>query len=195
MTLRPSERRVAFVRRVGEAGNDGHLGDAIMRGDTQALARLVEHYWAPLISSVRQIVSADAANDAVQQAFVRLWQHRSDIRDSSAVGSYVYQTARNIALKEKKSVERRARLNRIRLDVRSAPTTPLRHVEQQEIKDAIDRALSALPERRREAFVLAHLHGLPHRTIAEMLGLAPQTVANHISAALTDLRKALEPHC
>jgi DNA-directed RNA polymerase specialized sigma24 family protein len=36
------------------------------------------------------------------------------------------------------------------------------------------------------------VHGLSHREIAETMGISPQTVANQMSAALADLRRALD---
>jgi len=37
-------------------------------------------------------------------------------------------------------------------------------------------------------------HQLTYREVGEALGIAPQTVANQISRAVTDLRTALAPH-
>ncbi|NIM52174.1 MAG: hypothetical protein GTN78_18750 [Gemmatimonadales bacterium] len=50
------------------------------------------------------------------------------------------------------------------------------------------------PQRRRDAFILVHHYGLSYRETAEVLDLSPQTVANHLTMALADLRKLLAPH-
>lgn len=54
-------------------------------------------------------------------------------------------------------------------------------------KDAIDR----LPDRSREAFVLARRHELSHAEIAEVMGISISTVEKHIGRAMRELRKTL----
>ncbi len=60
--------------------------------------------------------------------------------------------------------------------------------------DALQRALNALPERRREAFMLVHIQNLTVRQAAEVMGNAPQTLANQVSAALAELRRVMKPY-
>src|SRR5207248_3117387 len=69
--------------------------------------------------------------------------------------------------------------------------SPAVMLEADEFAGAAGRAVAALPERRREVFVLAHLHGLSYREVAEALGITTRTVANHMSLALHQLRFAL----
>jgi RNA polymerase sigma-70 factor, ECF subfamily len=66
-------------------------------------------------------------------------------------------------------------------------------VEENELLRYFERAVSHLPPRRQEIFVLARAHGLSHQEIAEVMKISPQTVANQMSAALADLRQALGP--
>ncbi|MGW8268801.1 MAG: sigma factor-like helix-turn-helix DNA-binding protein, partial [Longimicrobiales bacterium] len=46
---------------------------------------------------------------------------------------------------------------------------------------------------RREVFRLARSEGLSYREITEVMGVSPQTVANQMSRALTELHEALDP--
>ena len=64
-------------------------------------------------------------------------------------------------------------------------------VEQAEERAAVERAIAALPPRRREIFILVRVHGLSYGEVAEILQISPQTVANQMSAALTTLRRLL----
>src|SRR5437016_4267795 len=57
---------------------------------------------------------------------------------------------------------------------------------------ALDRAIAGLPGRRREAFTLVHVQQLSYREAAEVMGIAPQTVANQVAAALAQLRCQLK---
>ena len=69
--------------------------------------------------------------------------------------------------------------------------SPAAELEATEFGTAADRAIASLPERRRDVFILAHLHGLSYREVAESLGITPRTVANHMSLALAQLRDSL----
>ena len=50
-----------------------------------------------------------------------------------------------------------------------------------------------MPRRRREVFRLARERGFSYSEIAEITQLSRQTVANHMSLALSDLRVVLRP--
>jgi RNA polymerase sigma-70 factor (ECF subfamily) len=58
-------------------------------------------------------------------------------------------------------------------------------------QEAFLEAVSSLPPRRREAFSLVALRGLSHKEASEVLDISEQTVANHVSAALREVRDAL----
>ncbi len=55
-------------------------------------------------------------------------------------------------------------------------------------------AVNSLPARRREVLVLVRMFGLSRKDVAEVMDLAPQTVANHLKLAMDDLRGILAPY-
>ena len=69
---------------------------------------------------------------------------------------------------------------------------PARAVEQQELRVALDTALQRLPEEQRSVFLLSKVEGLKQREIAEILGIAPGTVASRTYNAVRALRAELE---
>jgi RNA polymerase sigma-70 factor (ECF subfamily) len=72
--------------------------------------------------------------------------------------------------------------------------SPVRDVEEDELAAALAAAVERLPARRREVFVLSRYHALTNAQIAEVLSIAPQTVANQLVSALRELRVMLEPY-
>src|SRR5207249_10676580 len=74
-----------------------------------------------------------------------------------------------------------------------APATPADELEAADLQEAFEAALDRLPARRREVYRLVRFEGLHYWEAAEVLGLSPQTTANHLTAALQDLRRALAP--
>jgi RNA polymerase sigma-70 factor (ECF subfamily) len=134
----------------------------------------------------------DAAEDIAQQVFIQLWQRRSEWHFTGSVQSYLYRVARNLALNEQRHQTTRERWSeRVRRRGQRRPVRPDQVVEGRELQEAVDSAIAALPDRRREVFILARFQGLSYREVAEVMGISTQTVANQLSAALADLRHAL----
>ena len=173
---------------------DFDLLPRIRSGDADALATVLECYWKPVVRYVATFLGGmDSAEDAAQEAFVRLWERRQKLKASGSVRGLLFRMARNAALDE---LRRRSARERADASAETVPTTPspADDVQDAELGAIIDRAVAALPERRREVFVLVRRQGLPYREAAAVLDLSPQTVANHLSLALSDLRTALAPH-
>jgi RNA polymerase sigma-70 factor (ECF subfamily) len=78
-------------------------------------------------------------------------------------------------------------------DTLASVDTPDRDVELSELNQAVAKAVRELPPRCREVFKLARESGFSYAEIAEIMGLSRQTVANHLSLALSDLRVMLRP--
>ena len=67
-------------------------------GDAAALDLLLEQYWAPLVTySGRLLNSHDMAEDVVQEAFIRLWEHRERWSLEGSVRALLYKITRNVA--------------------------------------------------------------------------------------------------
>jgi len=165
----------------------------IRSGDQAALATLLDRYWKPVVRYVAGFVGGvDAAEDAAQEAFVRLWERRGSLKASGSVRGLLFRMARNAALDE---VRRRMARDRADSHAPEVPASnPGENLENAELSSIIAAAVNALPERRRDVFLLVRHHGLSHKEVAQVLELAPQTVANHLTMALADLRTALAPH-
>ncbi len=62
-----------------------------------------------------------------------------------------------------------------------------RAAEMSEFRDRVAEALKRLPEETREIAILKWFHGLSEPEIAKRTGMAPETVRDHLSGALTTL--------
>jgi len=166
----------------------------IRKGDAGGLDVALKKYWTPLVQFVTTLgVDGDAAEDVVQQTFVRLWERREQLRLAGSLRGFLYRVARNLCfdkLRRSKARERAAE----RAKSVSAIPSPYEQVAEGELTAIIEKAIDALPERGREVFRLVRYQGLSHREVAETLDLAPQTVANHLGMALADLRVLLAPY-
>lgn len=178
-----------------EQPSDAQLMDRVQGGDVRAFEQLVRRHWDGLVAYAQHMTEdGDLAKDAVQETLARFWQARLEWRQRGSVRGYLYRAVRNRVIdlgRQCRAWERWA--TRFRHELFSRPRTPVDVVDEAELTAALERAIQMLPERRREVFVLAHLQDLSYQEIADVMNLAPQTVANHMSFALRDLRRALGP--
>jgi RNA polymerase sigma-70 factor (ECF subfamily) len=169
--------------------------NAVLQGDQIALDELLSHCWSSVVNYAASITgSPDSAEDVAQETFCRIWARRSELHArGEASAGLIYRIARNLALNHRRSRKRRERHLSLYRETREHDSEhDPQWAEQSELRAAVQAAIAKLPARRREVFTLARFQGLTYAEIAEVLGISSQTVANQMSAALTDLRNTLE---
>lgn len=174
---------------------DEELMTRVRRSDEAALGELLERYWTPLVTyAFRFLKDLDAAEDAVQEAFVRLWARRTHWVPRGSLRSFLYSTVKNLVLQEleKRSVRRRWRESQPLDD--SLSLSILEDMDADALEQDLVSAIRELHPRRQEILILARFHGLTYMQIAEVMDISRQTVANQLSAAMRELREALSSH-
>ncbi len=173
---------------------DGVLMERIRSGDGEALGIIVKRHWSPLVAySARMVGSVDVAEEVAQETFVRLWEGRGRWNPGGSVQGFLFRTARNLALAVVRHLEVRRRTEpAIRHALEGHTPSPLQHVVDRELQDAVRVALSRLPPKRQQAIELVRLRGMSLDEAAEVMGLSRQTVANYISLGLSDLAAVLK---
>jgi len=175
---------------------DRQLMARLLRGDEHALEELLQDQWDALVDYAASLLgSLDDAQDVVQDAFVRFWNRRRAWQPGSTARPILFRIVRNLALDQRRGAEVRAKW---------AASTALRQtveppvgagaLEEQELRAAIDLALQNLGERQREVVVLSRFHGLSRQQVTEVTGLAPGTVSNLLSDAMSRLCQELAPY-
>ncbi len=172
---------------------DSELIRRLREDDPRALRKLLDRYWDRLVVFAgRMSQDPGDAEDRVQETFARLWARRRALKDEGSPKALLYTMVRNGCLDE---LRRESRRQEVAADAASPPSprTPWEDVQGAELQRAAAAAVAALPARRRDVFRLVREEGLSYQEVAEIMELAPQTVANHMSLAMADLRTALKP--
>jgi RNA polymerase sigma-70 factor (ECF subfamily) len=172
-----------------DTADDAAIVARLKADDTEAFAEILRLHW-PAVSrfGVRMLADREAAADAAQEAFVRLWEHRATLEIRS-IRAYLLTVVRNLAMDELRKRKVRARFSAV--DSRDVAVSADDSIDANALQNDIDRAVKSLPERRREAFVLAFLNDLSYKEVADIMQTSVATVRNHVSTALADLRHAL----
>jgi len=134
----------------------------------------------------RQIApSSPAAEDAVQEGFLRFWRVREKSRDAVAL---LYTCIRTAALDQRRTERRR----RVR-ETTATQTRPLWFMEDggTENRESVQHSLAQLPEDQRAVVVLKVWSGLTFEQIAAALNEPMGTVASRYRSALEKMAGTL----
>lgn len=155
--------------------------------DFESLFRF--NYRPLCLYALHYLGDVEAAEDVVQECFMKLWEK---LEQGTAVDNrraYLYMAVRNRCLDDLKK--------------KGLPTESLKPNDTYGIIDDDDAqeraqtearmwtALDSLPPKCREVFILSKRDGLKYEEIAEELGLSVNTVRNQISKALKMIKEGV----
>jgi RNA polymerase sigma-70 factor (ECF subfamily) len=126
-----------------------------------------------------------AAEDATQDAFVRVWERWGRVRGMDDPTGYLYRTALNGWFQVRRRATRAAR--RV-----TAPREVVDPLETVEDRDVLARRLLELPARQRAALLLTQYLGEGSAEAGLALGIRPGTVRRLASKARATLRQGNE---
>ncbi len=164
-------------------------------GNPTAVADCLDRYGGLVWSLARRSCSdQQAAEDAVQDIFLKLWKVADRFNPEIASEStFVAMIARRklIDLSRKKSMPQSGGVELDQFESRSDDV-----VNQLEVKDEAAKAaelLNQLPSSQQQVIKLSIYDGLSHSKIAEATGLSLGTVKTNIRRGMLKLRKSLFP--
>ena len=133
---------------------------------------------------VQRVKNEDDAEDLLQEVFIKIHRHLPTLRDGGKLRSWVYQITRHTIIDHFRS--RQADLDLEETLKQTADLSDDRPpIIVQEIGASLRRMADDLPEKYREAFLLADWEGLTQQQVANRLGLS-------LSGAKSRVRRARE---
>ena len=163
---------------------------AVLAGDRERYAELVERYRDRYARyAARMLGSVDAAEDAIQDAFVRAYDQLEQCKDPENFVGWFFLILRNRCFAEQRRARGRAPLE-------LADSIPARErsdngAETAERRRALEHALLGLTPEQREVFVLKHVEGLSYGEIAERLSTSVPSLKMRMHRAYDRLRDQL----
>lgn len=132
-------------------------------------------------------LSADEAQDVVQDAFLSLHKHLAGGGSQENIRSWVFCVAHNQARNRQSCYERRfAGPLEDRIDVIANGSTPESAVLEQEKFRQLKKAVALLTDSERECLLL-RAGGLRYREIGEVVGVPTSTAADTVDRAIKKL--------
>jgi RNA polymerase sigma-70 factor (ECF subfamily) len=188
----------------GEIGVDSRLGltteDEETRwwrlavdGDTRAFERLVERHSGRLTSVAgRFLDNREDVADAVQETYLRAWEHRHHFRGGSGVGTWLVAILLNVCRSRRRGHWRwNLFLTRDALRLQPPPDDPRDLAEKRINRGVLERAVAELPTALRVPFTLRFFEEFTGAEIAQILGCRESSVWTRIYTARKRLARQL----
>ena len=179
---------------------ESELIKRLKNGDVVAFGMLYNLHSAVCKKFAVLNVGVSLADDIVQDVFSKLWSGRERLEDCETLRPYLMRAVYNSSLTafraKSNSDNFRNEYSRKLEEAAATMFDPdnndtIKALFSKEDGDAIERAISALPDRCQEVFRLSYIDGLSHKEIAQKLGISTSTVDNQVFKALRILRDKL----
>jgi RNA polymerase sigma-70 factor (ECF subfamily) len=146
------------------------------------------------------------AEEVAQEALLKVFQNLDQLHDPERLKPWIFRIAKNACLmKRRKSLfapTEELSLDELRpgkdgdkrLEIADWSLLPDAAAENSELRQALDQAVTELPELYRAVFLLRDAEQLSTEDTAEILGISTDTVKTRLHRARLALRKQLDEH-
>ncbi len=156
---------------------------------TTLVTMLFEEQGESLVRLIRLFVDdSNAAEDLVQEAFIRMARAASRIENPTKAAAYL----RSIALNLARDHNRRGLVSlRHRLPLNDEEASVEDVVVLREDQQLVVHALRALPHRQRDCLILRYYDELGVEAIADALGISRNSVKTHLTRGVRAMERVL----
>lgn len=164
-----------------------------VRGDRAALEAIYRRFRIPLYNlAFRYTRDAAAAEDILQDTFIKIFTHLDDIDRAETFPAWVYRVGVNASLSylrvRKRELQKSVRLDDIEGRAESASLDP----DTSHLRRPIEEAVESLTEKLRGVFILHDIQGFKHEEIASILGCSVGTSKSQLFKARRKIRQYLK---
>ena len=161
--------------------------------DKFAVDELFNCYYSRLYHFSKSILKIDnGIDDILQDVFVKIWLNRHRIGSAETFNAFIFTITKNAVLNLiRANLKEHSLREEIYLRSVAEEYQTQNSLEFDEIKEAIDKIVTTLPEKRQLVFKLSRTEGLPNKEIANQLGISEKTVEDHITHAIRHIKDSL----
>jgi RNA polymerase sigma-70 factor (family 1) len=174
--------------------NDQQLAARLRDSDHNAFEELYAAYHQTMFSTAcKYLKSTTAAEDAVHEAFVKVWLHRGQLDPSQGVRNFLFKCLKfhvlNVIRDHKSSLSKQYELI---YNTSSEHQDTESTVIFNDYRKVVDHAINNLSAQKKKIFRLRSYEGLTNEEVAQRLGLSINTVKFQYAQASKALKHALK---
>lgn len=169
-----------------------------LNGNQAAWETIVRQHWRKVFNVAYKFVGKhDEAEDLTQDIFLKIFKALHSFDRRANFQTWIISIARNLCIDHYRSVRKERETIAREVDMAdlspaSSDASPLKQLEQSDLRELLRRALDQLPETLKTAVVLRDLHELSYQEIAERLGLPEGTVKSRINRGRLELARQIK---
>jgi RNA polymerase sigma factor (sigma-70 family) len=134
----------------------------------------------------KNVKDKDAANDLVQDCYLKLWQNRDSV-DHTKVKSWLFSVAHHAMINYVKAEARKTDLDNVEVNRISTGSS-----QDPDLKELIERSLQELPPLQRSVILLRDYEGYNYKEIGEILQLSEAQVKVYLFRGRQRIKDSLK---
>ncbi len=167
-----------------EKDNDKELVIDFLNGDEAAFNLIVRKYQKTIYWFARRMLGNHSdADEVTQEVLITLYEKLHTFKFESSLSTWIYKITNSKALNLIRKQKVREFFSLDTVFHKSSSDDVIKDLESREKLERVEKALSSIPEKQRDVFVLRHFEGLSYKEIAEITGKSVGTLkANYFHA-------------
>jgi RNA polymerase sigma-70 factor (ECF subfamily) len=178
--------------RGGDDTIDAELIARWRAGDQRAATLLVERHGPSLARFATSLGDRDAAEELVQDTFVRAFGAIATFRADSSLRTWLFTILRRLCLDRRRAERRRRVVGEVQERHAATEFDALDELVATETQARVRRALERLTPTQREVFVLRVSEGLSYREIADVADTTEGAARVHYHNAVRTIKEFLD---
>jgi RNA polymerase sigma-70 factor (ECF subfamily) len=162
-------------------------------GDERAMESIYERYKKSLFNlAYRYTYNPVAAEDLLQDIFVKIFSHIGDVRTQETFVAWMYRVAVNTCYSYLRSRKSESHKSIALSEIEGKKEEAVYDGHEESLSKPLDEAIQTLPERLRAVFLLHDVEGYKHEEIARTLGFTVGTSKSQLFKARLRIRDYLK---
>lgn len=161
-------------------------------GNKESFTVLYKQYWSQVYNFSRlYLTSREAAEEVVQEVFVKVWESREFIREDDNFKGLLFIITRNLIFNQSRKNFNEDFYKMSVLSAMEQSYDMEAEIDTQNLREYIDQLIAELPPQRQLIFNMSRKKQMSYREIAEQLNISEKTVENQIGSAIKFLKHNL----
>ncbi|MCP3874029.1 MAG: RNA polymerase sigma factor [Desulfobacteraceae bacterium] len=135
-----------------------------------------------------------AADDLLQETFIRVKKNLKDVKDASKLSSWIFRISYNLCM-DHLNKKKRALLSPLKKSEPSLEIPILKKIEQQQMGDCVQEKIKMLKQPMRIIIDLYEIMEFTHKEIGEILSISEKNSKVRLHRARKELKAILNKEC